>query len=408
MVARLQNVRFDQIYPDNDGGPEFDTDGDGQATQEDEFVSFTNDGTSAIDVSGWQVWSDSTGVGAPDAAQDGLYHTFPQGTVLQPGETLYIINEVSGAEKDWQQESSEGGQETGAGGVSSNFLTEGNSGSPSESIALVNPNTGDFIVFNMSTSAEQVSSQPGFPGTTKVGEVDGDAVQDDAGAGYSYQYDEETDSYVYREVFVPCFTPGTLISTPSGDRPVESLRPGDLVCTRDAGAKPLRAILRRNVDFRTGDRLKHLPIEFKPGSLGPARPNRRLIVSPQHRMLLSDPSGREYLAPAKALVDRPGVRVMSGRRHVTYIQLVFDSHEIVLSEGAPTESFHPGNYVTARCSGAMRRGLRRILPEGALTHPCPARPLLTPAQVRQLPRSALRPAGPDWGPTDQTAKGRPV
>jgi hypothetical protein len=52
MVADLNGVIFSQIYGDNSGGAEFDTDGDGTATQEDEFVSLQNTTGSAIDLSG--------------------------------------------------------------------------------------------------------------------------------------------------------------------------------------------------------------------------------------------------------------------------------------------------------------------------------------------------------------------
>ncbi|MGB4828605.1 MAG: choice-of-anchor L domain-containing protein, partial [Paracoccaceae bacterium] len=39
---------------------------------------------------------------------------------------------------------------------------------------------------------------------------------------------------------VPCFVAGTLIRTPDGDVPVETLHPGDLVLTMDDGPQPLR------------------------------------------------------------------------------------------------------------------------------------------------------------------------
>ena len=55
MPVALNGVIFGQIYGDNSGGAVFDTDGDGTATQEDEFVSFTNTTSTAIDISGWQV-----------------------------------------------------------------------------------------------------------------------------------------------------------------------------------------------------------------------------------------------------------------------------------------------------------------------------------------------------------------
>ena len=41
---------------------------------------------------------------------------------------------------------------------------------------------------------------------------------------------------------VPCFVAGTMIRTPRGEVPIETLQPGDLVITRDDGAQPLRWI----------------------------------------------------------------------------------------------------------------------------------------------------------------------
>ena len=43
----------------------------------------------------------------------------------------------------------------------------------------------------------------------------------------------------YRAAGVPCFTPGTLIRTVRGDVPVERLRIGDMILTRDNGPQPL-------------------------------------------------------------------------------------------------------------------------------------------------------------------------
>ncbi|MFK7944352.1 MAG: lamin tail domain-containing protein [Paracoccaceae bacterium] len=101
MVAKLDGVVFDQIYGDNSGGAEFDVDGDGTTTQEDEFVAVKNTTGSDVHISGWEIWSDSTGAGAPDTAQDGKFHTFPPGTVLGAGETLFIINEITGTPANW-------------------------------------------------------------------------------------------------------------------------------------------------------------------------------------------------------------------------------------------------------------------------------------------------------------------
>lgn len=390
MVAKLDGVVFDQVYGDNSGGAEFDSDGDGTATQEDEFVAFRNTSGSDVDISGWEVWSDSTGTGAPDPQQDGKYHTFPPGTVLKPGESLYVINEITGPEKGWMQEASEGGVESGAGGTNTNFLTEGSANaSAGESIALVNPATGEYIVFNMAPSAEAVSGLSGFPGTTSVGEDDASSVQADQNAGSSYQYDPDTDSFIFQAVLVPCFTPGTLIATPGGEVAIEYLTVGDLVLTRDNGPQRLRSILRRCLDFEGGADAKHKPIEFKSGSLAVGLPKRTLVVSPQHRMLLRDQESAEVLAPAKALTHRKGVRVMKGRKQVEYIQLVFGRHEVVWAEGVLTESFYPGAYAMSACDRATRREIHQIFPELRYAQaPRPARRLLSVSEGRRLPVTA--------------------
>ncbi|MDD9715663.1 Hint domain-containing protein [Dinoroseobacter sp. PD6] len=376
MVASLSGVVFGQIYPDNTGGPEFDSDLDGTASQEDEFVSITNTTGAPIDISGWQIWSDSTGSGAPDRPQDGLYHTFPAGSTLAPGETLYIINEITGTPPGWAQEASEGGVESGPGGQSTNLLTEGSTpNSDSEAIALVDPASGEYIVFNMAGRV-RVDDLPGFPGTDEVGRVNAQSVQKDPGAGFSYQYDAATDSYIYAAAFVPCFARGTRIDTPEGPVRVEELCPGDLVLTRDHGPRPVAAVLSRELPLTADTMADHKPIEFKPGSLGPNQPAARLVVSPQHRMLLRTVEGRELLVPAKALVNMGGVRVMQGCRKITYVHLVFDRHEVVRAEGAWTESFFPGAYALSACDGATREEIFRIFPE--------TRTGATPAPVRAL------------------------
>ncbi|WP_444870345.1 Hint domain-containing protein [Rhodobacter capsulatus] len=66
---------------------------------------------------------------------------------------------------------------------------------------------------------------------------------------------------------VICFTPGTLIDTPAGPRPVEALRPGDRVSTRDDGAQEILWIGSRRM---SGARLYALP-HLRPVRLGAVR-----------------------------------------------------------------------------------------------------------------------------------------
>lgn len=139
---------------------------------------------------------------------------------------------------------------------------------------------------------------------------------------------------------VPCFVAGTLIRTPGGEVPVEMLQPGDLVLTQDEGAQPLRWIGRRRV-MAAGD---FAPIRIAAETFGT---HRELLLSPLHRVLIRDSLAellfgeREVLVAARDLVNDRSVRRIEGGE-VEYVHILFDRHQVVFSEGLPTESFLPG------------------------------------------------------------------
>jgi len=149
---------------------------------------------------------------------------------------------------------------------------------------------------------------------------------------------------------VICFTPGTRIATPEGDRAIETLREGDMIRTRDNGAREIRWIGSRRM---TGARLYAIPalrpIRIRAGALGIERPDQELLVSPEHRMLVRGPEARalfntpEVLVPAGKLVNGDTVRVDLTVREVTYVHLLLGEHQIVWANGVETESFHPAS-----------------------------------------------------------------
>lgn len=53
----------------------------------------------------------------------------------------------------------------------------------------------------------------------------------------------------------------------------------------------------------------------------------------------------EVLVCARDLVNDQSVRAREGGQ-VTYVHLIFDRHQVVFSEGLPTESFPPGPQTT--------------------------------------------------------------
>lgn len=160
---------------------------------------------------------------------------------------------------------------------------------------------------------------------------------------------------------IPCFAAGTRILTPRGERAVETLRAGDLVETRDNGAQPLRWIGQRRVAALG----RFAPVVIEPGAMGA---HRRLVLSPQHRVLLRHHLAEllfgtdEVLVAAKDLVNDRSIRVRAGGE-ITYVHLLFDEHQIIWSEGLPTESFHPGPVTMNGFDDAVRAEILSLFPE---------------------------------------------
>lgn len=185
-----------------------------------------------------------------------------------------------------------------------------------------------------------------------------------------------------------CFTRGTMIRTPDGDVPIESLKAGDLVMTLDDGPQPVRWIGSTRL-LATG---QHAPILIRKGALGNTRD---LRVSPQHRMLLTGWQAEilfgehETLATAKALVnDHSILRVEGGE--VEYHHILFDRHQIILAEGAPSESFHPGQEGWKALGEGTRAEIVALFPQlagGCLdTYGPAARRSLRTAEAKVLAR----------------------
>ena len=160
---------------------------------------------------------------------------------------------------------------------------------------------------------------------------------------------------------VPCFVAGTLIRTPGGEVPVERLAVGDLVETLDHGPRPLRWVGSRTVEAQ-GD---FAPIAFARDALGH---HEALLLSPQHRVLLTDAMAAllfgeaEVLVAARHLVNDLTIRPREGGT-VTYLHLMFDRHEVIWSNGLPTESFLPGPQMTRAFEADTLREISTLFPD---------------------------------------------
>jgi len=191
-----------------------------------------------------------------------------------------------------------------------------------------------------------------------------------------------------------CFTPGTLIDTLRGRVAVEALEAGDQVLTRDHGYQPLAWTGRRDL---TEDELAACPavapVRIAAGALGRNLPERDLIVSPRHRMLITGARAelmfgeREVLVAAGDLTGLPGVSRVAGGG-VSYIHVMCETHQIIRAEGAWTESFQPAEAVINALGAETKAELLGLFPE--LATPAgragyaSARPVLNGAEVRVL------------------------
>lgn len=181
----------------------------------------------------------------------------------------------------------------------------------------------------------------------------------------------------------PCFTPGTLIVTARGLRPVDSLVVGDKVVTADNGLQPVLWVGRRRLGHAEIERRDELrPILVRRDALGPDCPNRDMLVSPKHRFLVPwlSASGveEERLIAAERLTDHNRI----GPAHVlgvTYLHLLFERHQVILADHVWTESFLPDKSTWERMGNAQRLEIEALYPEvlvGGLARLAdPARPI---------------------------------
>lgn len=168
---------------------------------------------------------------------------------------------------------------------------------------------------------------------------------------------------------VTSFLPRTLIATPKGEVSIENLKIGDRVVTRDNGLQEIKWIGRRDLseaDLLLSQRLR--PVMIRAGALGVGVPETDTMLSPNHRVLVtnsnlapeSDQNGT--LVAASDMVNLPGVDLMDPQ-DTTYTHLIFARHEVILCNGAWVESFHAGDVTFRGAGNAQRLELLELYPE---------------------------------------------
>ena len=131
-----------------------------------------------------------------------------------------------------------------------------------------------------------------------------------------------------------CFLKGTRIATGRGGVPVEDLRIDDQVITAHGHERPVVWIGHRRIDCRRHPDPRTIwPVRIAAGVFGSGRPHRDLWLSPDHAVFVDN-----VLIPVKHLVN--GTSIAQVRvDEVTYYHVELPSHDAILAEGLPAESY---------------------------------------------------------------------
>jgi len=132
----------------------------------------------------------------------------------------------------------------------------------------------------------------------------------------------------------PCLLSGTSITTSEGAVFVEDLSIGTMVLTASGESRPVRWLGQRGIDCtRHPNPAAVWPIRIQAGAFAPNRPARDLWMSIGHSVLVDG-----VLIQAETLVNGATI-VQVPRERVEYWHVELDSHDVLLAEELPTESY---------------------------------------------------------------------
>lgn len=354
----LNGLFFSELLVDNAGGGAVNVNGQGGANKQDEFIEIQNNSGATVNLSGYQIWSD----------KNGLLHTFGTGNQVASGGTATVVGSYNNPPAGFFGANGNNNSSSQGGG----FLEDGE-GSKFDTIYLVAPN-GDYIQLSYGEPPQDPGGLPtGFPtGGSRQGT--GEELNTNAPNATSITRDADgnlTEGTPTAGTSGPvCFVSGTRILTPSGEVPIENLAVGDKVLTLDQGSQHIRWIARTKLsasDLEANQKWR--PVRIRAGALGNGLPETDLMVSPQHRILVKSAivhrmfNVHEVLVPAIKIIDLDGIDIVEEAQGIEYWHILFEAHQIIWSNGAPTESLFTGPEALKAVSPALRMEIAALFPE---------------------------------------------
>lgn len=134
-----------------------------------------------------------------------------------------------------------------------------------------------------------------------------------------------------------CFLCGTRLLTPGGEVAIDELNIGDRVTTESGEMRAIRWIGRITVE-RRGDAPWHtsaMPVRVTKDAFNVGHPHRDLYLSPSHMVHLNG-----VLIPVGDLINGRTITAVDveGDR-LEYFHVELETHDVLIAEGAPCESF---------------------------------------------------------------------
>jgi hypothetical protein len=169
---------------------------------------------------------------------------------------------------------------------------------------------------------------------------------------------------------VVCYCEETKILTPTGDRVIGNLVAGDEVLTAKNGVQKVVWAGKCKLSSAQLVASPHLkPVRIRAGALGDGIPQVDLQVSPQHRIFIASKIAermfgqREVLVPAIKLIAADGIEQVTSVAPVSYVHILFETHQVIFANGALAESLYTGPHALQALTEKSRKEIFELFPE---------------------------------------------
>nr|WP_300309528.1 Hint domain-containing protein [Halomonas sp.] len=134
-----------------------------------------------------------------------------------------------------------------------------------------------------------------------------------------------------------CFAAGSMIATPNGEVAVETLSIGDRVMTASGEQVAVKWIGHQTFRPVASGNEKLRPVRISAGALEPGKPNRDLVLTASHGVIIDG-----LVINAGALVNHGSIDYVSWNElpdTVTYYHIETENHEVILANGTEAETY---------------------------------------------------------------------